>query len=193
MRWALVGLLIAGCTTDTADVPATVVHVNVLAACADCYADLYGMCGYNLPVLDGQPHVKAATELDLDRVGGLVQIQYGGLITPEGGELPRSDYVLAEGEPADVYALYDLAVLYRIDGLGGVTDIDTTRLTSASGSTLHFEYMGNAEEHVIDAPRTVNIETVSSGPCCSAGRPHELGIALLLVTLRRRRRSKLRA
>jgi hypothetical protein len=197
MRWSVLIGVLASCTSDPVDLPIAVVHVDANAAsCGSACEPVYleGMCGYNMPLIEPDTHsVTAYAGNDASTLAGLVQLQYTGSLTvpTEDGKPDHLDAIVSEGDRADIYALgqYDEDwLLYRITPLGEVTDIDTARLAAAEGSTLHFAYDGITEDHVIDAPRIVSVETDTT-PCCAAGTPGGLALvfAAALVPLRRRR------
>jgi hypothetical protein len=205
MRTLALSLLLVGCT-DAADVPATVAHIHLTATCttADCtpYSELfYDSCGPSgSTAIEPTTHdVEVLTASDAEDIAGYVQLQYTTDQVPTGhhGEV-YIDQVLGEGEKVDVYAAYDYALLYRITAAGEIVDIDMTRLTAASDNMLQFQYtvgeMAAQEDHVIDAPRPVRVETDDPGlmdACCSVGRPQEAGLVLValgFVVMRRRAR-----
>lgn len=206
MRYLLASLLLAGCT-DAADVPTTVAHVHLSATCgtSDCSGDsdvFYDDCGPagSTLITPTTRNVEVLTDDDAKDIAGYVQLQYTTDPPQPGVSGPTyQDYVLRDTDTSDVYGAYDYELLYRITPAGEVTDLDTTRLTAASGNELHFAYAANGlsatEDHVIDAPMAVHVETDDPGlmdACCSAGRAQDGGLVTLAVIagLRRRRRGQ---
>jgi hypothetical protein len=200
---ALILTILVACT-DAADVPTTLVHVHLTATCDTefCYADVfYPFCGPDASnaVTPETPTVEIYTDYDAEDIAAFVQLQYTMDELPPGATTPAHvDQVIKSGEYVDVYSAYDYERLYRIDSDGGVVDIDTTKLTTASGNTLRFEYEAYGvvaqENHVIDAPIAVHVETDDPGimdACCSVGRPRDgllVGFALAFMLRRRRTR-----
>lgn len=207
MRWLLVAMIVAGCgVTDSADVWTTVVEVHLTPHCTDPYAypnscaetiDLFPYCGDELPFLDDQTRdVTAITVSDPDEITGAFQLQYTGALNVPDSERPHVDAVLTNSESEGVlaaYTDYDEPPLYKLDGEGRASEIDMTKLESVSESTLRFVYRDAVEEHTVKPPRRLTIETEDPPPCCSAGRPVDLGVVFALVLLPLRRRRKLRA
>lgn len=200
-------MLLAGCT-DAAEVPTTVAHVHLTTTCTaqdqDCgfyYSDVfYTHCGTisSTAVTPTTREIEVTTSYDAENISGFVQLQYTNDPKPPGvDELGIVDHVLTDDANADVYAAYDYTLLYRITPSGEVVDIDTTKLSAASGNTLQFRYtvpdVSVQEDHVIDAPLPVRLETDAPGledACCSVGRPADAGVVGLVLAfgLRRRRR-----
>lgn len=202
MRWILVAAMVAGCgVTDTADVSLTVVNVHLTPSCTDpstCYEtiELWPFCGDTMPVIEADTdHILVTSGYEPDEVTGIVQLQYTGAVSRPDYDHPHIDYVLA-GAPESVWAAYTDYVepqLYDIDGEGHASNIDLTKRTAVDGATLRFEYRGVVEEHTVNPPRTINIETEEGPPCCSAGRPLDLGMIFALVLVPWRKRRKRRA
>lgn len=210
MRTLALALLLVGCT-DAADVPTTVAHIHLSATCttSDCtpYSELfYSSCGPSgsTAIDPTTREVEVLTADDAEDIAGYVQLQYTTEQVPSGhhGDV-FIDQVLADGEKVDVYAAYDYELLYRITAAGEIVDLDMSRLTAASDNMLQFQYtvgdMAAQEDHVIDAPRPLRVETDDPGlmdACCSVGRPQEAGLVLVTlgwVVIGRRRRGAGRA
>ncbi len=206
MRTVLVCMLLVGCT-DAADVATTVAHVHVTATCSteDCglYSDVfYDSCGpiSSAAITPATDEVTVLTAYDAAEIEGLVQVQYTSDPQPPGvAEAARHDQLLIEDQDAEVYSVYDYALLYRITAAGEVIDIDTTKLSAAAGNTLQFRYtvadLAVQEDHVIDAPMALRLVTDSPGltdACCSVGRPADAGLVVLVLAfgLGRRRRPR---
>jgi hypothetical protein len=183
-------MVVAGCT-DAADVPTTIVHVHVAATCdvPDCtlYSEAFNaMCGpdSSTMVTERTRGVEVLTATDADDIAGYIQVQYAS----DFDELAYTDHVLTAGQSVEVYGAYDYALLYRVGADGAITDIDTSHLVGASGNALSFEYSANGvlakEDHAIDAPREIRVETDDPGimdACCSAGRPGDAGLIALAI------------
>ena len=204
MRWLLVAILVAGCgVTDTADVWTTVVDVHLTPGCSDpdtCYEtiELYPFCGETFPFIeDDTRELTAVTSHDPDDVTGLVQLRYTGAVSVADSYRAHVDYVLGAGDETygvqAAYADYDAPPLYRLDGEGRASDVDLTKLSSVEGSTMRFVYGDVVEDHTVKPPRKITVETEDPPPCCSAGRPLDLGVVFALVLFPWRRRRKLRA
>lgn len=202
MRTLVLSTLLLGCT-DAADVPTTVAHIHLSATCTtpDCgpYSELfYDSCGPSgsTAVDPTTRDVEVLTSYDAEDIAGYVQLQYTSDQVPAGDrDTVYIDQVLRAGEEVDVYAAYDYAMLYRITAAGEITDIDMTRLTAASDNMLQFQYttdvLAAQEDHVIDAPMPVRLETDDPGimdACCSVGQPQEAGLVLLALGFGIRRR-----
>jgi hypothetical protein len=194
---------VAGCTfgdddkPESADVPTTVIHVSESGTCDGTCELLVGLdwcSGYVPLVLPDTREAVVQTDLAVDDVAGIAQVQYDAIATDVEGA--HADYVMGAGQRAEIHSLYGPTydsgwLFYRLDAAGGVTDIDTRHLVQASGNTLVFEYAGVREEHVIGAPQVVSVETQECVDC-SAGRPVDLGVVVALVLIPWRRRRKLR-
>jgi hypothetical protein len=196
MRWMVLAGLLAACTTETVEVPVTVVHVDVQTDCGSaCSIGLGNMCGYDMPLVEpSTTEMIVFTQYQPSELAGLVQIQYPGPLTNDADGTPgHLDNSLAEGDHVDVYALFGLydtdRIVYRIDPHGSVTDVNATLLTAAEGNTLQFTYGNVTEVHTIDSPRAVDVQTDDAACYCSLAGPHDLGLvlAMALLPLRRRR------
>lgn len=195
-------MLLLGCT-DAADVPTTVAHIQLSATCATegCRpypAMFYDSCGPSgsSAIDPSTREIEVLTSYDAEDIAGYVQLQYTTDQPPPGHhDVAYIDQVLRAGENVEVYAAYDDAMLYRITADGAIEDVDTTRLTAAGDNLLQFQYDANGvsaqEDHVIDAPMPIRIETDDPGlmdACCSVGRPPEAGLVLLALAFGIRRR-----
>lgn len=203
MRILLACLVIAGCA-DAADVPTTVVHVELSSSCStpDCFAAR--VFGDNYCGPDGDTEVTPTTrelevlsDHDAKDIAGYIQLQYRD---EDHGDGHYHDRVLGEGETLDVYAAWGGDVLYRLGAAGEPVDIATDKLMTRDGSTLTFAYdvapASVVEVHHIDAPRTLRVEADSPGlmdACCSAGRTQDGALVATLIIgglwIGRRRRS----
>jgi hypothetical protein len=184
----------AACGSDRVTVPATVVHVDVtMIACKQqpCGTplELYGTCMPGADRIDsGTNEIGAVTDLDANKVTGIVEILYSGAITDN--DTPYIAYILGAGATAQVDAAGDGTLLYRIDPQHGVIDLDRSRLTAASGNALHFEYPGTVEDHVIDKPRPISVNVYDDDvPCCSTGKPSTGALIAIAIALVLRRTS----
>lgn len=207
MRILLVSLVLAGCT-DAADVPTTVVHVDISSSCAtaDCYqARIFDYdCGPqgDTEVTSATTSVDVITDYKAKDIAGYIQLQYSD---ESQGKDHYHDRVLRERETEDVYAAYGGDPLYTLTATGQAIDIATDKLMTMDGTTLTFAYdvpdvttggVSVVEVHAIDAPKAVRVEADSPGimdSCCSASRAQD-GALVMLALLgglgvgRRRRR-----
>jgi len=183
-------LLLAACGSDRVTVPATVVHAEVtMTTCATpCYSalELDGVCMPNADRIDDDyAMIQAVTDIDSDKVSGIVEVEYTGSIAADGTQ-PYAAYILGRGETAAVLAAGDLAQLYRIDPKLGVVDLDSSRLSAASGNMLQFEYGDTIEVHTIAKPQPIEVDVYDDDvPCCSTSRPSTgalVVLALLWIT-----------
>lgn len=199
VRALIVPILFAAACTDSAAVPASVVHINVEMECSQPECGFYPEVFYNYcgsisseVITPATREVELVTEHEADKLAAFVQLQH----TMTNQELVYTDQVLLDGESADVYSASDGLLLYRIDASGGVADIDTSKLTAASGNTLRFTYTTYdgatiREDHVIDAPLPLYVETDSPGimdACCAVGSPRDAGLIVIVLGLVLRRR-----
>jgi MYXO-CTERM domain-containing protein len=202
MRSLVLCVLFAGCT-DAADVPTTVAHIHFASTCASTECAPYpdDSCGpaSDTVVTPETQRVSVLTGYDAEDIEGYVQLQYTSDPAPPGTSalLAHDDYLLRHNEKAEVYSVFEYTVLYRITAAGEVVDVDPTKLVAASDNTLQFMYtidgLSVVEDHVIDGPHLVRVETDDPGitdSCCSVGQPQDAGVvllALVLGALRRRR------
>ena len=204
MRFALCFGLLAACT-DASDVPATVARIHVSAGCVDMACTLYppevfyAHCGPSQePVIESNTDkVEITTNYDAAVIAGYVQLQYTSDQAPADTPMAHVEEALTESATSHVYAGYTGDVLYQLTPEGEVIELDMTKLVAASDNTLQFGYaldgISVIEDHTIEAPRTIRIETDDPGlmdACCSVGRPRELGLVVLVLgfALRSRRR-----
>src|SRR3954468_17463806 len=123
MRWIMIAMLGAGCTEDRADVPATIVTVQLQQDCGDCYEqiDLYPFCGDALPRIEPDvDDVEAVTDHAPSEITSLVQLQYAGTTVPNAQT--QLDYILAAKETVDVLPAFAAGTpfLYQFDAAGRV-------------------------------------------------------------------------
>ena len=198
MRSLLIALLLVGCD-DTAEVPATAIHVESASTCTTgtCgppYDPFYNSCGPigSAPLTPETQAMDVTTDYDASKITAYVQLQYA-----LNGRRHIEDRVLRTGERFDVYAVQDSAVLYRFTSAGEITDLDMSRLVAAVDNTMQFQYTADGltteEKHVVDEPIHIALSTSAPGisdACCSTAGPHEAGLVVLalLVGLRRRKR-----
>jgi hypothetical protein len=212
MRILAACVLLVGCT-DAADTPVTIAHISMTATCVTdgCNEAPYlygGHCGYPIELIEPSTHeATLTTGLATEDIEGIVQLQYDLGYSPPHG-LEHFDSILTRGRMADVSPGYDTTIiaapvpLYRLTAAGDAVDIDGTKLSASTETTLQFTYAatgydGSAltvvEEHVIDPPRAVYIEVDDPGitsACCSVGRPADLGLVVLALAGLRRRRAR---
>jgi len=195
MRSFLLCVLLVGCT-DAADVATTVVHVHLSATCEtpecitasevfvhDC--DPLGTSA----VTSTTRSVEVLTSDDAKDIAAYVQLQYTSDQDPRGAsELTYWDHVLRADETADVYSAYDGTLLYRLTAAGDAIDIANDKLMTTNGTTLTFAYdadgVAAVEDHQIDAPKEVRLETDEPGltdACCSAGRAGDGGLVMIAI------------
>ncbi|HEY5925939.1 MAG TPA: hypothetical protein VIV11_29830 [Kofleriaceae bacterium] len=210
MRVVLACCMFAGALaacTDAADVPTTVAHVHITATCAPNECELYPEVFYNdcgpapdSAIMPTTRSIEVMTNTDAVDISGYIQVQYtSDRVPPAAQDMVFVEEVLTREEKHSVYTGYGYAALYQLTAAGEISELDTTKLVAAQANTLQFAYTADGvsvvEDHVIDAPRTITIATDDPGisdACCSAGRPRELGLVVLVLAfvLVPRRRKK---
>ena len=179
-------LVLAACSEPTAVVPAQLIHVDVqMTGCtSSCPTPLplYGVCMAGADRIGSDTtQIEAATETDAKAITGIVELVYSGAVA--GGDSPYLSMILTAGQSADARAAGDDRVLYRVDPLDGVTALDRSRLSGASGATLTFTYDDTTEVHTVDKPRPVTVSVYDDDvPCCSTARPSTGALWLLVLT-----------